>query len=91
VVLTASGSLRTNPAPTNPMRQMNSPMPTAIDALSCAGTALNTAWRTPVATSASTTSPLITTSPIACGQLISGAIVTATSVLMPRPVAIAKG
>ncbi len=91
VVPAASAMRRTNPASTNPMNAMNSPIPTAIAAFSSGGTALNTAVRKPVTASSTITSPSITTRPIASGQLISGAMVTATSVLMPRPVAIANG
>ena len=35
--------------------------------------------------------PSMTTRPIASGQVICGAMVTATRLLMPRPVAIANG
>jgi hypothetical protein len=70
---------------------MNSPMPTAIAAFSSAGTAVNTAVRNPVAASSMMISPSTTTRPIASGQLTRGAIVTATRVLMPSPVAIANG
>jgi hypothetical protein len=52
---------------------------------------LNTADRTPVTTRISTTMPLTSTSPMAAGQDICGAIDTATNALMPSPVAIANG
>jgi hypothetical protein len=91
VVAAESGSRRTKPASTSPTKLMNSPMPAAMAALSSTGTALNTAWRAPTATSPSTTNPLIITRPMACGQLITGAMVSATKVLIPNPVAIAKG
>src|SRR5262249_32674738 len=58
VVLAASGIRRTNPASTNPINVMNNPMPTAIADFNCAGTALNTAVRTPVSTSTQMTIPL---------------------------------
>ena len=91
VVCAASGSRRTNPASTRPIRLMNRPMPTAIADFSAAGTARNTAVRNPVSTSATMIRPSITTRPIASGQVICGAMVTARRLLMPRPVAIANG
>ena len=91
VVCAASGSRRTNPASTRPIRQMNTPMPTAIADFSAAGTALNTAVRKPVNTSSTMMTPSMTTRPIASGQVICGAMVTATRLLMPRPVAMANG
>ena len=91
VVCASSGSRRTNPASTRPIRQMNTPMPTAIADFSDAGTARNTAVRNPVSTSATMMTPSMTTRPIASGQVICGAMVTATRLLMPRPVAMANG
>ncbi len=70
---------------------MNTPTPTAIAALSSGGTALNTAVRKPVATRIRMMMPSTTTRPIASGQVTCGAMVTASSVLMPSPAAIAKG
>lgn len=70
---------------------MNSPIPAAMADLSAAGTALNTAVRKPVSTSTTMIRPSMTTSPMASGQVTCGAMVTATRLLMPRPVAMAKG
>jgi len=61
---------RTNPASTNPMNAMKSPIPTAITALSSAGTASNTAVRRPLTASTTMTTPSTTTRPIASGQVI---------------------
>ncbi len=91
VVPAASGTRRTNPASTRPTNAMNRPMPTAILPLSGCGTALNTIVRTPVTTNSSTTMPLTNTSPITAGHVIIGAKDTATSVLSPKPAAIANG
>ena len=91
VVFAASGRRRTNPASTNPMKAMNAPIPAAIAILSGSGMALNTAVRNPVRPRITMITPLTTTRPIASGQVTCGAIVTATRVLMPRPVAIANG
>jgi hypothetical protein len=91
VVPAASGTRRTKPASTSPMKAMNNPIPTAIAAFSDGGTMLKTAVRKPVAASTTTTSPSTTTRPIASGQLICGASVNATNALSPRPVAIANG
>ncbi len=73
------------------MKAMNMPIPAAIAAFNSAGTALNTAVRRPVTANTTMMIPSITTSPMASGQLTCGAIVTASRVLMPRPVAIANG
>lgn len=91
VVLAASGSRRTNPASTSPMKALNAPIPAAMAVLSGPGIAANTAVRNPVRASSTMITPLTTTSPIASGQLTCGAMVTATSVLMPSPVAMANG
>ncbi|GAB3710284.1 hypothetical protein GCM10027598_15700 [Amycolatopsis oliviviridis] len=91
VVFASSGTRRTNPASTRPIRQMNRPIPTAMADLSGAGTALNTAVRIPAKTSRTMTRPSITTRPIASGQLICEAKVTAIRLLMPSPVAMANG
>lgn len=91
VVLAASGRRRTKPASTRPMKVMKRPMPTAIAALSSFGTALNTAVRTPVTTSSSTTRPLTRMRPIASGHETFAATETATNELMPSPVASANG
>jgi len=89
VVFAASGRRRTKPASTSPISAMNAPIPTAIADLRAGGTAVNTAVRKPVTASTTMTRPSITTRPMASGQVIMGAIVTASRVLMPRPVAIA--
>ena len=91
VVFAASGNRRTNPASTRPTKLMNRPMPTAIAAFNAGGTASNTALRNPVATRTRITMPSTTTRPIASGQLTCWAIVTASSVLIPSPAAIANG
>ena len=91
VVPAASGIRRTNPASTNPMNATKQPIPAAIAAFSSAGTALNTAVRNPVIARMTMMMPSTTTSPIASGQVTSGTMVTASRLLMPRPVAMAKG
>ena len=91
VVPAASEMRRTKPESTSPMNAMKSPIPTAIAAFSSGGTALNTAVRNPEAASSTMITPSTTTRPIASGQLMIGASVTATSELIPSPVAIANG
>ena len=91
VVLAASGRRRTNPESTTPTMAMNRPIPTAIAALRSAGTALNTAVRNPVIARITMMTPSMTMRPMASAQVTCWAIVTATSELMPRPVANANG
>ena len=59
--LAASGTRRTKPASTKPMKARNSPIPTLMACLRGSGTASNTAWRNPVSTRTVITSPSITT------------------------------
>ncbi len=82
---------RVMPASTNPMRAMNRPMPTPMAYFSGSGTASNTATRKPVSTRMPMMMPSSTTRPMACGQVISGAIVKARKLFRPRPAAIASG
>src|SRR5690625_3746240 len=93
VVPAASGTRRTNPEFTSPMRVMNKPMPTTMPVLIASGTARKTAVRNPVRTKTTMTSPAMTTSPMASGQVRSGvvAIVMAISELTPRPAAKPNG
>ncbi len=70
---------------------MNRPIPTPIAYFSGSGMMLNTLTRRPVSTRAKMMMPSRTTRPIACGQVISGAIVKARKLLRPRPAAIARG
>ena len=79
------------PASTSPMNRMNSPMPAVIASLSCMGTASKTSLRSPVTASSTMMAPLITTRPIASGQLRVPTTVVARNELMPRPAAKANG
>ena len=83
--------MRTTPASTRPMKAMNSPMPTEIAERSVRGTALKIARRKPVITRMVISTPSQTTRPMACGQVICGAMVYATTAFRPRPVASAIG
>ncbi|CAB4628077.1 unannotated protein [freshwater metagenome] len=83
--------LRTKPASTKPIKAINSPIPTEIATLSCAGTALKTAVLKPVSTSTRMMRPSSTTRPIASAHVIWEATPYATNVLSPSPVAIASG
>ena len=85
MVCAASGTRRTKPASTKPMKAMNRPIPTEIATFSCDGTAWKTAFRKPVSTSTRMTRPSITISPIAAAQVICGAIATATKAFRPEP------
>ncbi len=80
-----------NPASTSPMKRMNRPMPAVIASLSCMGTASNTSLRSPVAARTTMMSPLMTTSPMASGQVSDPTTVVARNELMPRPAANANG
>ena len=93
VVPAASGIRRTKPASTRPIMAMNRPIPTPMAALSSRGMALNTATRNPEIARSTMMMPSMTTSPMASGQVNPSpdTKVTATSVLMPRPVAMPKG
>ena len=59
----------TKPASTKPMKAMNRPMPTVIAVFSWIGTALKIIRRRPVAASSTMMRPLMTTRPIASGQV----------------------
>ena len=82
---------RTNPASTSPTSAMNRPIPTLMAVRSAAGTALNTARRTPVSTRIVMITPSITTRPMASAQVICEATANATNALSPSPVARASG
>ena len=81
----------TKPASTSPMNRMNSPIPAVIAVFSWIGTASKTSLRRPVAASVTMMSPLMTTSPIASGQVSEPTKVVATKVLRPSPAANANG
>ena len=85
VVPAASGTRRTKPESTSPMRTRNRPIPAAMAVFSPAGTAWNTAVRSPVSTRSVMITPSMTTSPMASAQVIFGAMSYATRALMPRP------
>ncbi len=59
----------TKPALTKPMKAMNRPMPTVMAIFSCTGTASKIRRRRPVAASSTMMRPLMTTRPIASGQV----------------------
>ena len=82
---------RTKPASTRPINAIKRPIPTEIAIFSCAGTAPNTAFLKPVRTRMVMMIPSRTTSPIASAHDICDAILTATNVFRPRPVASASG
>ena len=81
----------TKPASTKPMNAMNRPMPTVIASFSWIGTALKIMRRRPVAASSTMMRPLMTTRPIASGQVTWPTTDTARNELMPRPAAKANG
>ena len=81
----------TKPESTKPMNAMNRPMPTVIAAFSGCGTAWKIAVRMPVAPNSTMSTPLITTRPIASGQVTWPTTETARKELMPRPAASANG
>ena len=83
--------LRTKPASNSPTKVMNSPMPIEMPTRRDRGTALNTAVRNPVSTSSAISTPSITISPIACGQVICGAMVKASRAFSPSPAAMPIG
>jgi hypothetical protein len=66
-------------------------MPTPMAIFNWAGTARNSASRSPVSTKIAMSTPSITTRPIASAQVIVGAISYATSAFTPRPAASASG
>ena len=80
-----------NPASTSPMNRMNSPMPAVIASLSSIGTASKTILRSPVTARSTMIRPLMTTRPIASGQVSEPTTVVARKELMPSPAANAKG
>ena len=79
------------PASTSPMNAMNRPMPTLIACLSGSGIASMMICRRPVTTRKQMPRPSMTTRPMASGHDIVGAIWNATTLLRPRPAAIANG
>lgn len=79
------------PESTSPMNKMNRPMPAVIASFSCIGTASKTIRRNPVAASTTMISPLITTRPMASGQLRVPTTVVARKELMPSPAANENG
>ena len=89
--LAASGRRRTKPASTKPMKARKRPIPTLMACLMGRGTASNTARRKPVSTRAVMARPSMTTMPMAAGHDIWEASWKATTVLSPRPAAMANG
>ena len=83
--------LRTKPASNTPTKVMKRPIPIEMPTRSERGTALNTAVRNPVSTKAAISRPSTTIRPIACGQVIFGAMVNASRAFSPRPAAIPIG
>lgn len=81
----------TNPESTKPMKAMNRPMPTVMAAFSSLGTALKMAVRAPVMPKRTIRMPLMTTRPMASGQVTSWMTETARKELMPRPAARPNG
>ena len=81
----------TKPASTSPMKRMNRPIPAVIASLSCIGTASKTSLRSPVAARSTMMRPLMTTRPIASGQVSEPTTVVARNELMPSPAANANG
>ena len=79
------------PASTSPMKRMNAPMPAVIASFSCMGTASKINVRRPVAASTTMMTPLMTTRPIASGQVTEPTTVVARNELMPSPAANANG
>ena len=79
------------PASTRPMNRMNAPIPAVIASFSCIGTASKISVRRPVAASTTMMMPLMTTRPIASGQVSEPTTVVARNELMPRPAANANG
>ena len=75
------------------MVAMNMPMPTLMATFMESGMALNTAVRKPETASSTMMMPSMTTNPMASGQVrpCCPTMVTATRVLMPRPVAMPNG
>ena len=62
------------PASASPTNVMNRPIPTLIATRRFSGTARKTASRKPVSTNKVITAPSMTTSPMASGQVMIGAI-----------------
>ena len=79
------------PASTSPMNRMNAPIPAVIASLSSIGTASKISLRRPVAARITMMMPLMTTRPIASGQVSEPTTVVARNELMPRPAANANG
>ena len=81
----------TKPEFTKPMKAMKRPIPTVIASFSSIGTASKIMRRRPVAARITMSTPLITTSAIASGQVTWPTTVNARNALMPRPAANANG
>ena len=81
----------TNPESTSPMNRMNRPIPAVMAILSCMGTASKISLRRPETASATMTRPLITTRPIASGQVTVPTTEAARNELIPSPAAKANG
>ena len=79
------------PASTKPMNRMNNPMPAVIAIFSCNGTASNTSRRNPDTDRATMIRPLITTRPMASGQVRVPITEVARKELIPSPAAKANG
>ena len=88
-----AGSLTTMPPSRSPMSVMKRPMPTPIASFIEVGTALTTASRRPVSTSANAITPSITTQAMPTCQVSPRPMMMskATTALRPRPVASASG
>ncbi len=91
VVFAASGIRLTKPESTRPMNAMKQPIPAAIAALSSSGDGVEDRGAEPGDGEQHDDDASITTRPIASGHVTCGAIDTASRLLMPRPVAMAKG
>ena len=70
---------------------MNSPIPAVIAIFNCMGTASKISFRSPDAASATMMRPLMTTSPIASGQVTVPTTEEARNELIPSPAAKANG
>ena len=81
----------TNPASMRPMNRMNNPMPAVIASFSGIGTASKISLRRPLTASATMIRPLMTTRPIASGQVSEPTTELARNELMPSPAANANG
>ena len=81
----------TNPASTSPMNRMNNPIPAVIASFNGIGTASKISLRRPLIARATMIRPLMTTSPIASGQVSEPTTELARNELMPSPAANANG